>query len=69
VGAGRRGCFPVRKRLHVEAGLELGREILVTVDHRLQILAIEVGAVFLRQVLGNLPVLVVELSRPFDRLS
>jgi hypothetical protein len=69
VGTAGRGRFPVRERLDVESGLELRGEVLVALDHFFYIVAIEIGALFLRQLVGDLPVLVVELSRPFDRLS
>jgi hypothetical protein len=41
----------------------------MVLDHSLNIVAIEIGALFFRQLAGGLPVLVVKLHRPFDLLS
>ena len=43
VGAAGSGRFPVCERLHVESGLKLCREVLVALDHCLDIVAIELA--------------------------
>src|SRR6478736_4607150 len=69
VAAAGRRRLPVSQRLYVEAGFELRGEVLMALDHCLDIVAIELSSLLGRQLVNGLSVPRVELRGPLEALS